>query len=1489
MTVTSTTDQNTNALSQTFSRVMTLNWETAVFIVILLLAIFTRFHLLGERVMSHDESLHTRFSYNLYADGDFDHTPLMHGPVLFHATAFAYAIFGDNDFSSRLYTAVLGVMLVMSPWLFRRWLGRWGAVLASIMLLISPLMMYYNRYIRHDTPSILFAVVMMWAILMYVNGPDNQRRRPWWLYIISAMMILNLGSKETAFIYIAIFGIFLALFWMVRVAQYLWKLPGKIIFNTTMVGILIGGVLSLGMYIILDIVQFDLFPETPEAAFSALAPGDQTTFVIWTMLALAVVLLSVIGTLFWAYRRKPERINFADLFIVIGMMLLVCGVLVVFEEVSHTQASSTEPVAPAVPGQEGETIALPSSISWMPMVATWLLAVFVSVFLVVTRRKHSDVDFDGKDKAGRGFWGTMDLFPEFDIIIVVGTLILPWATAIIPYAMKGSITDYTEIGQSLPVFIYNIIASIPGASSPDQVGQYWLGFLAWVPLMFVSTVVGLVWDWRRWLISAGIFYVIFAFFFTTVFTNMVGLGTGMVYSLGYWLEQQGVRRGSQPQYYYLLIIMPFYEFLPVVGGVLAMLAGLVKFWQWRGDYSELPDSTLLTAVDENGDPILVDSSLSDEESVADFASDGEYENLPVGSEPESVSEEATVALTKRQRQRLIASKYRQIIWSNPLYLLLTVAVIAGATFNLITLGNSSIFRVVISGATAVTAFVLALLAWQAWQRSVRETDEAIAEGNITPGQFKRTYSGDGSQPSLYDDGSGNFTQTRREAGQLREIPFLILVSWLGVLNLVGYSLAGEKMPWLGTHLTLPLILLTAWYFGRIIEKIDLKKFLESGWVLLIVLPLLFITLAQTIIPIFVGRGPFQGLSQIQLEQTYSWLASVGLSGVLIYVVAYIGVRLDFAHIRHMTAVTTFIVLSVITFRSAWMASFINYDYATEFLVYAHAAPAIKEVLNDIEELSFRITDGKDLKFAYDNSVSWPYSWYFRDYNNATFVGENPTVQNLEDAIVVVVGDDKRSKVEPILEDRYIAFDHQRLWWPMQEYFFLNAERVRNAFDLSPNNATSAQIREGMFDIWWARDYSTYGEATGKDFSEERWPVADTMYVYVRKDFARQIWEYGVGEGEIFTEDLSESVNMCRTNWQDTRTAIQVITGDVQPLTQPVGIDIAEDGTIFLAEEDAHRIAMFDPDGNFMATIGQFGNDTTQDGAFFFRPNSVGVTTDGNILVSDTWNFRIMEITASGEVLTSWGQRGEYGFQAVEDPQDGLWGPRDVKMGADGKVFIADTGNKRIRVYQIEDDKTVSHLYDIGTGGSGSGQLDEPAAVAVHSDGRVFVADTWNRRISVFNGIGGFEETYPVRAWYEDLGNRPYLALDEARDLLYVGDPDGGRVLVITLQTGDCVGAFGRLAGDSTADSSQFGTVAGIAVNADGFVYVVDSKLNRVLKFEPFEDYEIPAELTEEVLAEGDDVLPENGAIIQPVVEVTDEAGDPESEVTVELSGETTGQ
>src|SRR5512136_585664 len=125
--------------------------EKALYLLFTLAAVFTRFYRLGDRVMSHDESLHTYFSWGLYVGRGFQHTPLMHGPFLFHINALIYSLFGADDFTARISTALFGVALVALPWTLRRWLGRAGALVVSFMVLISPMIWYHARYIRDES------------------------------------------------------------------------------------------------------------------------------------------------------------------------------------------------------------------------------------------------------------------------------------------------------------------------------------------------------------------------------------------------------------------------------------------------------------------------------------------------------------------------------------------------------------------------------------------------------------------------------------------------------------------------------------------------------------------------------------------------------------------------------------------------------------------------------------------------------------------------------------------------------------------------------------------------------------------------------------------------------------------------------------------------------------------------------------------------------------------------------------------------------------------------------------------------------------------------------------------------------------------------------------------------------------------------------------------------------------------------------------------
>ncbi|MGD2039926.1 MAG: TIGR03663 family protein, partial [Anaerolineae bacterium] len=191
------------------------NWEKLIYVVILLLAVVSRFWDVGARAMSHDESLHALYSYYLYNGTGYAHNPMMHGPFLFHANALVYFLFGDTDFTARIVPAIFGVFMVMSPLLLRRWLGRLGAVVASILLLISPSILYYSRYIRNDIYITVWTILLIAALFHFIRS-----RKPFWFYLGAAVLMLSLATKENAYI----FG-FIGLIFIIEII--LWERTSK--------------------------------------------------------------------------------------------------------------------------------------------------------------------------------------------------------------------------------------------------------------------------------------------------------------------------------------------------------------------------------------------------------------------------------------------------------------------------------------------------------------------------------------------------------------------------------------------------------------------------------------------------------------------------------------------------------------------------------------------------------------------------------------------------------------------------------------------------------------------------------------------------------------------------------------------------------------------------------------------------------------------------------------------------------------------------------------------------------------------------------------------------------------------------------------------------------------------------------------------------------------------------------------------------------------
>lgn len=1145
-----------------------LTLEKLLFGVIVLLAIITRFYNLEPRVMSHDESLHTYYSWLLYRGQGYEHNPMMHGPLQFHMLALSYFIFGASDFTARIPAVLFGIANVWVMWYWRRYLGRWGAILAAALMVISPYMLYYSRYVRNESFVALFGTLTLFATLRYLESGRDR-----YLYLLSAATVLHFTVKETSFIYTAEFLIFIAALFVTRVLNKPW--------------------------------------------------GDNN-------------------------ENQLQRSSF--IISMIAMAIGIGGALAV-AVINNRANSGAEAAGIPSPMDPNVVISMEVTLALIGIIALLCAGYFLLTgFHLKTLRKER----------------------SFELLMLVGSLILPMLVAFPVTMVHANPMDY-----SWP----SMEGWVPGSPIPNIFVT--LGFI--LLLTGLSILAGYIWNWSKWWRNALLFYAIFTVFYTTLFTNGAGFFSGLVGSLGYWLEQQGVQRGSQPWYYYIMLQVPMYEFLPFLTTIMAFIMGIWKLPQanqfiqnWIN--SQTPNTPEITSTPET------EEKEADDEIVVPTAA--EIEVTP----PEDIDQ---------------------------------------------------------------------LAAWN------------------LPNTFA-------------------------------------LLGWWSLASLLAFSLAGEKMPWLTVHITLPMIMFGGWALGNLANSVyteDMSN--KKPWLVILVLSILVTSLVGLLLSLTGAARPFEGKDLNQLKATTSFIFSViGVAGSLFGLFRLLE-QWTFKQMSAMFGLLFFGLLGLQTARSAFRASYVLYDSGMEYLVYAHGYTGNKDVLKQVMELSSKTTgDPYAIVVGYDDDVSWPMSWYMRDFKNAKYYGNAPTRDLTREAPAIIVGDNNFSKIEPLVGDKFYRFDYIRMVWPNQDYFGLTWERFNNAI-------SNPEMRSAIVQIWLNRDFTLYGQVNNSSgIKPESWDPSDRMRLYVRKDVLANIWSYGVAPTSRTENDPYQG----KTLQLNATMVIGSAGQDAGQFNAPRAMAIGPDGSIYVADSRNHRIQHFSAQGQFINQWGSFGDlnaGTANDGTFN-EPWGVAVGPDGSVYVSDTWNHRVQKFDANGQFQKAWGIFG----LSTEGP-DRLYGPRGIEVDAQGQVYVADTGNKRIVIY----DSNGTYLGEFGGEGAAPGQFYEPVDVAIDAAGNAYVTDTWNQRVQV---LAPSQENkfafvpvreWPINGWLSDsLDNKPYIAIAANGNVL-VTDPEGYRVLEFT-----SMGEIVRTWGEYGVEDYAFGLSSGIATAPDGSVWVVDAGNMRIMRF-----------------------------------------------------------
>ena len=1025
-------------LDRSFASLLRWDTEKLLWAILLVLTILSRVIGLGDRAMSHDESLHTVYSWQLYDGRGYQHQPMMHGPLKFILNAVAYFTFGVDDWSSRIQVAIFGIALVWLAYFFERWMGKAGAFATGLMLAISPALLYYSRYIRDEVMLCTLLVLLALCMFRYMES-----RSTGWLIATAVTLAFAFLTMEASFIFGGVFGGFLVLALAVQLWVVNWPAGGS------------GG-------------------------------GDQSRRTSYRVVLIVAFVALAAGVLCYLFKARPFDV------VLLGIGAAVAMIAVIL-------------------------------VAW-----SWRMKLRV--------------------------------FAELDLIILMGTLVLPFLSAVVLKAFGWQISQFNNPGQI-------------------TLQMVWQGFAVLAILFVLSGVVGWFWLRARWFYAAGFFWAIEVLFFTTFLTNGQGIGTGLIGSLGYWIDQQAVMRGGQPWYYFWGLV-PIYEFLPLllsIGGIIAWFVWLAK---------------------------------------------GRY-RTPT-AQP---SEEAEGARAKKG-----------------------------------TAGNKAA-----SDSEALPTPVFGV--------------QALFEA------------------------------------------FLVL--WV-VATWVVFTYVGEKMAWHVVYFATSLSFLGGLWFGRLYDGIDWREVRKSGGFWLMVMTPLFLLALKAIFPV-AGKKPFADVTVNGLSNTVQWILALLVALALIYFIYDRVVALGWRQSLRVVTVTLLGILALFTVATSYRFAFINYDYATEPMVYAHATPDIKLAMAQIEEISRKTTGDHSLKVAYDDDSTWPLEWYLRDYPKKAYFGASPSREAV-DAPVVIVGDKNISKVKPYLGDRYYEFPYRLIWWPRETYKGLSCQRLQEIL-------SDPKQRGQIWDMLIHRRYTT---------PTSQWDPVHRFSMFVRKDVASQVWDWGAPAAVAAAAAEAKDPYASRIVPAQQQIGTSGTPGKAPgQFNFPRAVAVDGQGKIYVADSGNNRIQVFNPDGSFLRQWGSTCKLDTKEGCQgdgrgqFNEPWGIAVDQEGSVYVSDTWNHRIQKFDKDGKFVNMWGvfesTGGELGKPFA------FYGPRQLAVGKDGKLYVMDTGNKRVQVFNPDG----SFASQFGGGGVVEGRFDEPTGLAQDAAGNWYVADTWNRRIQKFDQNGNYAAQWQV--------------------------------------------------------------------------------------------------------------------------------------------------
>ncbi len=301
----------------------------------------------------------------------------------------------------------------------------------------------------------------------------------------------------------------------------------------------------------------------------------------------------------------------------------------------------------------------------------------------------------------------------------------------------------------------------------------------------------------------------------------------------------------------------------------------------------------------------------------------------------------------------------------------------------------------------------------------------------------------------------------------------------------------------------------------------------------------------------------------------------------------------------------------------------------------------------------------------------------------------------------------------------------------------------------------------------------------------------------------------------------------RKSW----TSVKTLAGFNREFGEPFGVAIKGE-EIYVSDGENGKIFKVFKDGSMKVFTDKL--DT---------PSNIAFDKNGDLIVADSGTHTIKKIKPAGEIETIAGVENQTGFADGNSNQSLFNAPMGVAVWED-KIFVADTYNDKIRIIENGRVSTVAGSEKGFSDGAGSqAKFDTPNGLAIWRDGRVLVADTGNRRIRVIetdgktwtlagNGVSNLNDGHLPEAQFVQ---PTAIAVD---DLGAIFVTDGNAIRAIgrrVFPTVETVSGERRGYSDGNPLNAQFNRPSGLAVDQNGNLFIADSE-NQTVRFFSGEDF-----------------------------------------------------